>query len=148
MIRYDLICEFDHEFDGWFASSEVYEEQIAVGVVQCPVCGSTDVSKALMTPGVPVKQNKKPDTASSPVLSSTSGGNASQVAALMRELRKTVEDNAEYVGPRFAEEARKIHEDGPEDRSIYGEASVEEIRELTDEGIETHPLPILPEEQN
>ena len=148
MIRYDLICDFDHGFDGWFASSDVFDEQLEVGVVQCPVCGSTNVAKALMTPGVPAKHNMQRDLTPKHVMSNTSGGPASHVAALMRELRKTVENNAEYVGPRFAEEARKIHDEGPTERSIYGEASLEEIRDLSDDGIETHPLPILPEEQN
>ncbi|MGI9481483.1 MAG: DUF1178 family protein [Hyphomicrobiales bacterium] len=147
MIKYDLICDFDHNFDAWFASSEVYEEQTIVGVVQCPFCGSTNVTKALMAPGVSTKSNKKEEKPQK-VLTSGKHGSSGKLADMMRELRRQVEENAEYVGPRFAEEARKIHEDETSDRSVYGEASSEEVRELKDDGIETFALPVLPEEQN
>jgi hypothetical protein len=147
MIKYSLICDYDHNFDGWFSSSEVYEEQSIVGVVQCPVCGSTNVTKALMMPGVPAKQNKHIDQPQQ-VLSGPKEGQAAQMVAMMRELRKQVRENAEYVGPRFAEEARVVHDEEFGQRSIYGEASADEVRQLNEDGIDTYPLPMLPEEQN
>ena len=142
-----MICDFDHTFDAWFASSRVYEEQSIVGVVQCPVCGSTNVIKALMAPSVPSKR-KVQDEAPKKMLTGGAEGSGAKMVAMMREVRQHVEDNSEYVGPRFAEEARKIHEDETSDRSVYGEASMDEVRELRDDGIETYALPVLPEEQN
>ena len=147
MIKYNLICDFDHTFDAWFASSKVFEEQSVVGVIQCPICGSTNVVKSLMTPGVSAKHNKSSE-APQKVLAGGSEGAGAQMVQMMREVRRHVEENAEYVGPRFAEEARKIHEDENSERSVYGEASSEEVRQLQDDGIETFALPVLPEEQN
>ncbi|MGI9371711.1 MAG: DUF1178 family protein [Hyphomicrobiales bacterium] len=147
MIKYNLICDFDHSFDAWFASSQVFEEQSVVGVVQCPVCGSTNVVKSLMTPGVSSKHNKRQE-APQKVLTGGSEGSGAKMVQMMREVRRQVEENSEYVGPRFAEEARKIHEEEDSDRSVYGEASSDEVQKLKDDGIETFALPILPEEQN
>ena len=100
-----------------------------------------------MVPGISAKSNTK-DEQPQKVLASGNEGSAGKVVDMMRELRRKIEENAEYVGPRFAEEARKIHEDEVSDRSGYGEASSEEVRKLKDDGIETFALPVLPEEQN
>ena len=146
MIRYDLECAQGHEFDGWFSNSASFDKQAEAGVVECPVCGSCDVHKALMAPGIPAKSNSKSDA--QPVMQNAAGTPAAELTEMIRKLRTHVEENSEYVGPRFAEEARKIHYEETEARGIYGEASLEDARELTEEGIDVQPLPILPEEHN
>ena len=146
MIRYDLECAQGHEFDGWFSNSASFDKQAEAGVVECPVCGSCDVHKALMAPGIPAKSNSKSDA--QPVMQNAAGTPAAELTEMIRKLRTHVEENSEYVGPRFAEEARKIHYEETEARGIYGEASLEDARELTEEGIDVQPLPLLPEEHN
>jgi hypothetical protein len=143
MIRYSLVCPETHEFEAWFAGSDAYEAQRAAGKVACPVCGSTSVDKALMAPAVSTSRRKD-----SVRLSANMPESPKDVVALMRKLRQHITENAENVGPRFAEEARKIHYDEAEKRGIYGEASPDEARALIEEGIEFHPLPVLPEEHN
>lgn len=146
MIRYDLECAQGHAFDGWFSDSASFDKQAAAGIVECPMCGTSDVHKALMAPGIPAKSNTKSDH--QPVMQNAPNTTAAELTEMVRKLRKHVEENSEYVGPRFAEEARKIHHEESEARGIYGEASLEEARELTEEGIEVQPLPLLPEEHN
>ena len=155
MIRYQLQCDKDHSFEAWFTNSAAYEEQVKRKFVTCPECGSTKVTKAIMAPNVGVKGNKKSDLPvpttqpTSPVPVDPKVAAAHQeILSAMRKLRKVVEDNAEYVGPRFAEEARKIHYKESEEKGIYGEASPSDVNELLDEGIEIHALPLLPEDQN
>jgi hypothetical protein len=148
MIRYDLICEDGHEFDGWFSNSDAFDEQSELGLVACVHCGSTKVEKQLMAPGIPVKGNRRSEAPAKPVLATTLDPRQQKIAHLMRELRKAVEENAEYVGNKFAEEARKIHYEEAEQRGIYGETTAEDAQELIEEGIEIHPLPILPEDGN
>lgn len=134
MIRYTLICDKAHEFEGWFANSSAYDAQRAKGLVECPNCGSSNVSKAPMAPNI-----------------SRSGKNTGHDDGLVdaiRRVRKHVEENSDYVGDRFASEARKIHYQETEPRGIYGEATIKEADELREEGVEFHPLPKLPEEQN
>ena len=147
MIHYDLTCDKGHDFDGWFRDSAAYDEQAARGLVSCTVCGSAKVEKQLMAPGIPVKGNRKEDPAKKMV----AGPVDPRLAIMMqmvREMRKHVEENAEYVGDRFAEEARKIHYEEAEHRGIYGEASPDEAKSLIEEGIAVHPLPRLPEDGN
>jgi hypothetical protein len=149
MIRYDLICDQGHQFDGWFRDSAAYDMQAAAGLVSCAVCGSAKVAKQLMAPGIPVKSNRKADAA--PRQTMMAGGSDPRAQALMemmRDMRRTVEANAEYVGDRFADEARRIHYSEAEQRGIYGEATREEAEALIEEGIEVHPLPRLPEDGN
>jgi hypothetical protein len=146
MIHYDLQCEKGHEFDGWFASSDAFDKQLLHGVVECTVCGSTQVEKQLMAPGIPTKSNKKADVV--PMHAGPADPRMAQMMQMMRDYRKHVEANSEDVGPRFAEEARKIHYKETEDRGIRGQASREEALELMEEGIDVHPLPVLPEEGN
>jgi hypothetical protein len=147
MIRYDLICEDGHEFDGWFSDSAAFDEQSLRGLVSCIHCGSTKVEKQLMAPGIPVKGNRKVE-ATKPMLASTFDPRQQKLIQLMREVRKAVEENAEYVGNKFADEARKIHYEEAEKRGIYGETTTSDARALIEEGIEIHPLPVLPEDGN
>ncbi len=152
MIRYRLKCEKRHEFEGWFASSTAFDKQAKRGQVTCPRCGTHKVEKALMTPGIGKgakrKRNQKnpaPAPAQQEVHRLAAHG---ELAAAMRKLRSEVEAKSEYVGERFSEEARKIHYEETPARGIYGEATRDEARALSEEGIEFFPLPILPEDQN
>jgi hypothetical protein len=147
MIRYDLICTEGHAFDGWFGNSVAYDEQIRQGLLSCPACGSIKVEKQLMTPGIPAKSNRRKEGREQ-VFSGPPDGRQKALIAMMRELRRSVETNAEYVGARFADEARKIHYEETEKRGIYGEATAEDAHALVEEGIEVHPLPKLPEDNN
>ena len=147
MIRYDLTCEKGHDFDGWFRDSAAFDAQAARGLVSCAVCGSAKVEKQLMAPGIPTKGNRKADAPKQLV----AGPVDPRLAAMMqmvREMRKHVAENAEYVGENFAEEARKIHYEEAEQRGIYGEATAEDAKALIEEGIAVHPLPRLPEDGN
>ena len=147
MIRYDLICDQGHGFDGWFRDSSAYDAQAESGLVSCTVCGSVKVEKQLMAPGIPAKSNRKPDMPQKMVAGPVDP-RMQMMMQLMREVRKSVEENAEYVGDRFADEARKIHYAEAEKRGIYGEATADEAKSLIEEGIEVHPLPRLPEDGN
>ena len=131
MILFDLRCKDGHAFEAWFRDGAAYEHQVAAGDLACPVCGSAEVSKALMAPAV----------------SSRPKIDAAQAAAAMqlwRRVQDHIEKNFDHVGPAFAEEARKIHHGEAEKRSIYGEASTAEAKELRDEGIEVSQIPWLP----
>jgi hypothetical protein len=147
MIHYDLICDKGHEFDGWFSDSASYDKQANSGLVGCTHCGITKIQKQIMSPGIPSKSNKKSENA----VRMTAGPVDPRAAAMMqmmRDYRKHVETNAENVGNNFAEEARKIHYKESEERGIYGHTSSEEAAALIDEGIEIHPIPVLPEDGN
>lgn len=147
MIHYDLICDKGHAFDGWFRNSAAFDQQAGDGLVSCSVCGSAKVEKQLMAPGIPVKGNRKADSANKMVAGPVDARLA-QLMQMVREMRKHVEENAEYVGDRFAEEARKIHYEEADHRGIYGQASPDEAKALIEEGIAVHPLPRLPEDGN
>jgi len=155
MIRYQLQCDNDHGFEAWFNNSAAYEKQAKRKLVTCPECGSAKVSKAIMAPNVGVKGNKKtelpvpvkPSSKPEPVDPKVAAAQQ-EIMSAMRNLRKVVEENSEYVGPRFAEEARKIHYKESEEKGIYGEASPSDVKELLEEGVDIHPLPVLPEDQN
>lgn len=147
MIRYDLICEKGHEFDAWFSDSAAYDAQHKRGFVECAVCGSIKVEKQLMRPNVGAKANRKGE-ASQPMVAGAVDPRMQQMMAMMREFRAHVEKNAEDVGDKFADEARKIHYNESEKHGIYGNATPDEARDLIEEGIEVHPLPRLPEDGN
>jgi hypothetical protein len=147
MIRYDLICNKGHEFDGWFSDSDAFDTQAKRGFVECTVCGSAKVQKQLMAPGIGTKGNKKPETAQKMVAGQVDPRMAAMMQ-MMREMRAHVEKSAENVGDKFAEEARKIHYGEKEERGIYGQATRDEAVSLIEEGIEVHPLPVLPEDGN
>jgi hypothetical protein len=162
MIKYTLKCSDGHQHEAWFANSSAYDELARKGQLQCPVCGTSDVGKALMTPGIPSRQNKQEtpaasssapqSQASAPAVAATTaapgGTPQSEAIKMMRKLRDFVKENSEYVGPKFADEARKIHYEETEARSVYGEASKDELTELSEEGINFYPLPVLPEDHN
>jgi hypothetical protein len=147
MIRYDLICDKGHDFDAWFSDSAAYDKQVKRGLVECVHCGSIKIEKQLMAPGIPTKSNRK----SEPMQRMTTAPADPRMQAMMtmmREFRSHVEKNAENVGDKFAEEARKIHYNEADKRGIYGNATPEQAQELIEEGIEVAPLPRLPEDGN
>jgi hypothetical protein len=137
MIRYSLICDREHEFDGWFASSDGFDAQVAAEEVLCPHCGSPNVSKALMAPNIARGKALSADA-------SPQADFAEKLSMMMLALKKHVEENCDYVGDAFAEEARRIHYGEAEHRDIYGEATLDEARELIEEGVEVAPLPVMP----
>jgi hypothetical protein len=146
MIRYALTCNAGHGFDGWFRSSEEYEKQSGRGLLSCPACGSEKVQKALMAPAVSTKEINKDEGA--PTEAVLLSEKETHLREMIRKVRAEVTKNAENVGPRFAEVARQMHEGEIERSSVYGVASVDEVRSLTEDGVEFHPLPTLPEEGN
>ncbi len=141
MIRFNLICEKDHEFEGWFSNSADFDNQQQRKLVACPMCNSSKVTKALMTPSVPSRKSDKIPMAH---MDST----RKALFAEMKKLRDHVTANSEDVGEKFPEEARKIHYGETEERGIYGAASAEEAKDLVEEGISVAPLPVLPEDGN
>jgi hypothetical protein len=147
MIRYDLQCDKGHEFDGWFSDSAAYDKLVAKKLVECSHCGTTQVEKQLMAPGIPAKGNRKSEP-SSPMVAGPVDPKLREMMARVREIRAHVEQNAEHVGDKFAEEARKIHYGETEERGIYGKATPDEAKSLLEEGIAVHPLPMLPEDGN
>lgn len=130
MIVYNLRCQDGHEFEGWFKDSAAFDAQSKARRVICPVCESKKVEKAIMAPAL--SGAKKPTATVS---------EAKQMRQFMTGLRKYVQENADYVGPKFAEEARKIHYGEKEERHIYGEATLKEAKDLLDEGVDVSPLP-------
>ena len=132
MIRYSLTCADGHGFDGWFRSSGDYDKQAGKGLLTCPVCGSREVSKALMAPAVATQGE-----ADAGLL----GDREARIREMMSKVREELTKNAEDVGPRFAEVARKMHDGEIEKTAVYGVATGEETRDLMEDGIEFHPLP-------
>jgi hypothetical protein len=128
MIRFSLRCASGHEFEAWFRNGEGYETQQKAGEITCPDCGDTHVEKALMAPSIGRSR------ASAPI-------SPAQLRTALVELRRQVESHCDYVGPKFAEEARRIHYGESDPRGIYGEASTEESRELAEEGIKFGRIP-------
>lgn len=172
MIRYALECNEEHGFEAWFRSSDDFERQQAAELLSCPVCGSHAVTRALMAPAVSTSRKRAeiaaaiaaaptvpeaPPAAAAgapvplptpPVPVTLPDPRVAALAEMLRQMRRHVEENAENVGPRFPEEARKIHYGETDARGIYGQASRDEVEALLDEGIEVHALPILPEDRN
>jgi hypothetical protein len=161
MIRYSLVCEHRHDFEIWFKNSADYDKQAKRGLVSCPACGSEKVEKALMAPslGRGTGKGKRITAPEMPTPETTTPAeNTAPVAVVspaeqelrtkLKELREHLTKNAENVGGKFPEEARKMHYGEKEHRSIYGEASPQEAKELLDEGVELHPIPVLPDERN
>jgi len=136
MICYSLRCGTEHEFEAWFRDSAGYDEQRAVGDIMCPVCGDTEIVKALTTPSIPRKGNRPTARVAQRTEALTH-----KITEAVEQLRDHVEKNCDYVGEQFADEARKIHYGETEERSIYGEASVNQASELLEEGIEVYNLP-------
>jgi hypothetical protein len=156
MIRYNLRCERGHAFESWFQSSQVYESQEKRRLVSCPACGSAKVERAIMAPQIVSKKGRDAaapaPAASTEVAAPTSMplmmAQERELRAKLKELRDHIVKNADNVGERFPNEARKMHYGDIEHRPIYGEASPEEARSLIDEGVEVSPLPVLPEDRN
>lgn len=155
MIRYTLICENAHEFESWFADSASFETQAKRGFVSCPHCGSTRVERAVMAPNVARTDRERsarvaqpPAAVSAQAPAALLGEKETALRQMLAELHRHVAENAEHVGPRFAEEALKIHNGESDSRAIYGEASLEDARMLHDEGIDFMPLPRLPDSGN
>jgi hypothetical protein len=167
MIRYTLACDQGHTFESWFQNSAAYDKQAKRGLVACPVCNSVKVEKTIMAPRLAgaKKRGDAPNPAPVPAPTPEAAtavqaapAPAAPVAMMspqerefrtkLKELREHLTKNADYVGQKFPEEARKMHYGEIEHRSIYGEASPDQAKELHEEGIEFHPLPVLPDERN
>jgi hypothetical protein len=162
MIRYNLRCDRGHAFESWFQSSVAYESQEKRKLVNCPSCGSAKVERAIMAPQIVSKKSRASQgqdvpapaqpaavsdvtaPASTPLLMAQER----ELRAKLKELRDHIVKNADNVGERFPNEARKMHYGDIEHRPIYGEASPEEARSLIDEGVEVSPLPVLPDDRN
>jgi len=160
MIRYSLQCERGHAFESWFQSSSAYESQEKRKLVNCPICGSAKVERAIMAPQI-VSQTRQdraepaPAPTAAPAAEVTAPTSTPLLMAQERELRAKIKElrdhivkNADNVGERFPNEARKMHYGDIEHRPIYGEASPDEARALIEEGVEVSPLPVLPDDRN
>jgi hypothetical protein len=162
MIRYTLRCEREHTFESWFQNSAAYDSQAKRKLVSCPVCDSVKVEKAIMAPRIVGKRGRgraeevPAPAMPAPVASEAPAAGATplvmaqerELRAKLKELRDHIVKNADNVGEKFANEARKMHYGEIEHRPIYGEASPEEAKSLIDEGVEVSPLPVLPEDRN
>jgi hypothetical protein len=169
MIRYSLLCERRHQFEIWFTNSADYDRQSRRGLVTCPMCGSAKVEKAIMAPSLgrgskkgasapppeaATPQSEAPAAAGTPAAAEPKAPVAMispqerEIRAKLKELRDHLVKNAENVGSKFPEEARKMHYGEIEHRSIYGEASPQDAKDMLEEGIEFYPLPTLPDEWN
>jgi hypothetical protein len=161
MIRYALACDKGHVFESWFQNSAAYDTQVKAALITCPVCNSAKVEKTLMAPGVVGAKKRAgapPASPPSPRPAADTADTATPVAMMspqeqefrkkLKELRDHLTKNADYVGQKFPEEARKMHYGDIEHRSIYGEATPDQAKELHEEGVEFHPLPVLPDERN
>ena len=132
MILFDLKCSEDHVFEAWFRDSETYDAQAASGVIECPVCGDTHVTKALMAPNVATGSTE----------------HVVQIMERFRALHDEITKNSDDVGEKFPEEARKIHYGETEKRNIHGHADLDDARALDEEGIEFGILPPLPKRRD
>jgi hypothetical protein len=135
VISYNLRCQKGHQFEGWFRDSAAFDRQAGDGQLLCPTCHSRRVEKAIMAPAVAGTKKSR-------------ARNLRKTAQFVTGMRKYVEENADYVGADFAEEARKIHYGETGYRHIYGETSIKEARELIEEGVDVVPLPQDPESAN
>ena len=160
MIRYNLRCERGHAFESWFQSSAAYESQEKRKLVNCPICGSAKVERAIMAPRIVGKKGR--NKAEAEPVAATPADTAApastptpllmaqerELRVKLKELRDHIVKNADNVGERFPNEARKMHYGDIEHRPIYGEASPDEARALIEEGVEVSPLPVLPDDRN
>jgi hypothetical protein len=168
MIHYTVRCSHDHEFDGWYKDSAGFDRLAKRGLVECPTCGDTKVQRAMMAPAVSTRQalpapmpaptpqapvtSEAPGQApgppegqpSPPPMAMTGGPIPDQMRAMLQRMRAEVEKQCDYVGPAFADEARKIHRGESEQRGIYGETTPEQAEALGDEGIEFARIPWVP----
>ena len=141
MIKYALLCEHEHSFEGWFSAGEDFEDHRSRGLLECPVCASKAVRKAIMAPAVRgTKAQLQAQPEPTPQM-------RQMMMQAMGEVRRHVEENFDYVGDSFADEARAIHEGRSEDRGIYGEATPKEVRDLAEDGVRVAALPPKPPEK-
>jgi len=162
VIRYALLCAAGHTFESWFANSAAFDKQVKRDLVACPECGSTEVEKALMAPALSraarAAKSGQPKPATASEGAPAAEADKAPVAMLsdqerelrgkLRELHDHLTRNADYVGGKFPEEARRMHYGEIEHRSIYGEASMDEAKSLHEEGVQFYPLPRLPDDRN
>ena len=141
MIRFSLTCQHDHTFEAWFRSNDDFDAQKKRGFVECPDCGSNRVEKALMAPAVSTGRKREK-------MALAMGEAQKRALAELKALSQKMRDNADYVGDKFAEEARKIHFGETDSRGIYGEATPDEAKSLAEDGVEFMPIPVFPEERN
>ena len=144
MIRYNLVCVAGHDFESWFRDAGAFDKASAAHAVACPECGTTDVVKALMAPSVATA--RKREAAAMKV--AAPDPRQAAIREMVRQVRQHVRENADYVGDKFAEEARRIHYQETEARGIYGEATPDEARSLAEDGVEFMPVPIFPDDRN
>lgn len=148
MILFKLKCASDHEFEAWFRDNAAYDRQRARGLITCPDCGGNHVEKAPMAPRVrrtqPAPEAVPAPAAAAKAATLPAHADPAKLRRLLQEVRRQVEANCDYVGDRFADEARRIHRGEADARGIYGEASDKQARELADEGIEVARVPWIP----
>lgn len=160
MIKFTLVCEDAHDFETWFANGAAYDTQVKRGLVTCPVCNSTRVTKAIMTPALVTRGRKAPADPAAPAAEGAPvvepppqpvallDERQQMLRAMMQHVRAKIIENSDDVGKRFPQEARRMHEGEIPTRSIRGEASADDARALVEDGIEILPLPPAPEEWN
>jgi hypothetical protein len=136
MIRYALACDDGHEFEGWFSASSDYDDQAERGLLACPVCDTRQVRKRIMAPAVAGTTRREADR--------SPAARRAMMMEAMSQVRAHVEAHFDYVGDRFAAEARAIHEGKSDERGIYGEASASEVKALVADGVPIAPLPPEP----
>jgi len=141
LIRFSLICEREHDFEGWFRSNDDFDKQKKRGFVECPACGSHRVEKALMAPAVSTSRKQEK-------IALAMGDQQRQAMAQLKALADKMRENSDYVGDKFAEEARKIHFGEADPRGIYGEATLDEAKGLAEDGVEFLPIPAFPDDRN
>jgi hypothetical protein len=144
VIRYALICSHDHAFEGWFGASADFDDQQARGLIECPVCGTKAVGKAIMAPALSGTKRRGRDLAPAPSDVQSGAHSAAMMMEAMGRIRRHVEESFDDVGDAFATEARAIHEGRSEERGIYGQATSAEVRKLVEDGVPVAPLPPEP----
>jgi hypothetical protein len=140
MIVFDLACGGGHVFEAWFGSSGDYEDQKARGLVSCPICGDAGIDKAVMAPRIPAKGNQRQEVV--PVASPGPPADPKALLAALAAAQAKVLEGSDYVGPRFAAEARSMHLGETDHRPIHGQATAEEAKALIDDGVPVAPLPL------
>ncbi|HSU07038.1 MAG TPA: DUF1178 family protein [Acetobacteraceae bacterium] len=157
MMHYQVRCSRDHEFDGWFKDSAAFDRQTSLGLIECPTCGDKAVTRAIMAPALASRPRSTPIAPPSPQATpdaktpatpqptgAVAGPMPDHLRAMLQRLRNEVERNCDYVGPQFADEARKMHRGESDRRGIYGETTPTEAESLADEGIEVSRIPWVP----
>ncbi len=144
MIQFTLKCDNDHQFDSWFQSSGAFDKLQAAGMVACAICGSGSVEKAVMAPRVQDSRTRAATPSGTPHPATPLSTPQNPAEQALAEMRRTVEENSEYVGLKFAQEARDMHSGDAPERAIHGEAGPDEAKALIEEGVPVTPLPFIP----